>query len=235
MKGKSHYRVVLVISAVLSLLLAQTAFTADSVVSSSGDSVTLTLKDTDVRVALEALFRSVGKDFIMDPGIVGPVPALSFNNVSFETALKSIVKSAGLTYRVDDEIYIITKKPELTRTGSGPEPPAYTPEPEVVAADEVIIEKIPLNYSSASEILAIMNGDYDNLSYGSGGYGNGGYGSYGTGYGGYGSYGGSGSYPGSYGGYGSGSYGGGYSGGYPGGYSGNYGSYGGYGSSNRRW
>lgn len=243
-------RIWLTLIPVLMALTAGTTLLAANGATTSGgtDTITLELKDVDVRSAIEALFKNSGKNFYIDQNVQGTVSALSFKDVPLDTALKNLTKSTGLVYRVDGGVYVISKRPDVTATmqnayGSAPAPEvAYVDQP---TTSEMQIEKIPLNYTSASEILAVMSGTSGNSmnSYQSMGMG----GSYGSSYGGfspYGNYGGSsytpygsysnyGNYPsyGSYGGYNSGirNYGG---------YGSNsYGNYGGYGSNNgyRGW
>jgi len=214
---------------------------------SQDDTVNLDLKDVDVRAAIEALFRGTGKNYAIDPNVSGTIPSVQFRNVPFETALKNLTRSAGLVYRIDNasNIYIITKKPDVSTATSS----VTSQLPSVSSSTstyvdtttterEVKIEKIPLNYASASEILDMLGGG-TGRTYGYGGYPGYGYGyGYGSyGYGGYPSY-GYGSY--GYGGYGYGSYPsygyGNYYGGYYGGVRNyGYGNYGGYGTGYRIW
>ena len=207
-------------------------FASDAVgAAKAEDTITLELKDVDVRSAIEAVFRNTGKNFWIDQDVHGTIPVLSFKDVPFKTALKNLTRLSGLVCREDGGVYMISKKPEANNPiiRDLPKIEPYVEEP---TTSEIRVEKIPLNYSSASEILAVMSGagrEYGGAygttgNYGYGGYpGSGGYGNRG----GYGNY-GSGGYPG-YGGYGNrGGYGNSGSGGYPG-----YGNYGGYGS--RGW
>ena len=139
--------------------------------------VSLDLKDVEVRTAIEALFRNSGKNFAIDANVDGTIPSVSFKDVSFDTALKTLTKSNGLVYRVDSSVYIISKRPETTpvvaSTGSGAssqdtDASGTTTEPETQ------IEKIQLNYSSPTEMLAMLSGnghDYGNYG-GYGGFGN---------------------------------------------------------------
>lgn len=203
--------------------------------------ISLELKDVEVRSAIEALFRNTGKNFFIEPNVSGTIATLSFQDVTFDNALRSLTRNAGLVYRKDGNVYIIAQKPDTSAT------PTYTPstpqpDPQDYVGDtttsEMRVEKVKLNYSSPSEILAIMRGDMGRGYGGTMGGGNYGYGNYGTGYGGYGN--GYGSY-GSYGGYGNGygNYGRSNYGGYNNSYGGNvryggssgYSGYGGYGNS----
>ena len=197
--------------------------------------IELTLQDGDVRAAIQAFFQAAGVNYAIDPEVQGVVPSLSFKGVPFEVALRSLVKAAGLVYRVSDGIYIISKKPDVsTTTASLSTTLPTTTDTTVVdttTAEETIIEKVPLSNTGASEILAMMNGNTSGSSYGYGSYGGygGGFGGYGGGFGSYGGYGGGfGGYGGGFGSYGG--YGGGF--GSYGGYGG-YGSYGSYGSYGR--
>jgi hypothetical protein len=186
----------------------------------SVDVVNLELKDIDVRSAIQALFRSSGRNYAVDQDVSGFVTSVSFWDVPFDAALRSLTKSAGLAFKKSDGIYQISKIIEVPDPGVL-DIPMPTPEVEQPKSAEIIIEKIPLNHSSPSEILAYLDGSADTSRlYGGGNNGYGGYSSPG-GYGGYGGYGS----PGSYGGYGNPS---GY--GSPGGY-GAYGSPGSYGGS----
>jgi len=218
-----------------------------------GPTINLELKDTDVRSAIEALFRGTGKNYAIDANVTGTISALSIKDVSFDTALRSLTKSAGLVYRQDGGVYIISMRPQTETTAAAAGTGAATAVADTTAVDEttateVRIEKIPLSNVSASEILAILQGNYNTYGYGAmnvgrygsnygmgygmmgygAGYGNYGYGNYGNyGYGNYGNYGNYG-YNRGYGNYGSG-YNTGY--GYGGrgyGYSGNFGYGGGY-------
>lgn len=225
------------------------------VATKANPNVSIDLKDIEVKSAIEALFRNTGKNFAVDPSVGGSISSVSFKDVPFDTALKNLTRTTGLTYRMDGDIYLISKRADPSSIQSPPNPYAQTPVSENIelAADttksEMIIDKVPLNYTSASEILAVMGGggrDYGsaggynnggNVGYGGGGYGGttGGYGGYGGGgygnnYGGGGGYGGYGGGYGGGGGYGTGNVYGGNGGGY-----GNYGGYGGGTSNYRTW
>jgi type II secretory pathway component HofQ len=121
--------------------------------------VTIELKEVDVRSAIEALFKDRGKNFSIDGNVTGTVAALSFRDVPFDTALKQLTRSSGLVFRMDAEngIYIITKRPETTAgTGITPPPVPVAEYLEPTTERETKIEKIPLNYNSATEILAML-------------------------------------------------------------------------------
>lgn len=161
----------LLVGAVSPMLAAQPA---------SNGNVNLELKDTDVKSAIEVLFRNTGKNYSIDSSVQGTISALSIQDVPFDSALRSLTKSAGLIYRVDGGVYIISAKPVSTVVM----PDIATPVPDsgvdfVTTEPEVRVEKISLNNVSATEILSILAGT-ENRSYGGMGYGMGngmGYGS----------------------------------------------------------
>lgn len=200
-----------------------------------GSPVTLDLKDVEVKSAIDALFRGrPGMNFSVSQDVSGIVPSLSISNVPFDAALKSLLKTSGLVYRIENGVYMISKRPDASSYAGTTEPGAAAAVPGAVAmidsttTVESTIDRVPLTNMSATEMLSIMNGGNQQYGgYGLGGsmgmmgsmgYGSMGYGgmnSYGSGYGGRSNYGG---------GYGYGgvpSYGGGYGsrGGYSPGYS----------------
>lgn len=205
------------------------------VVADAQNLVTMDIKDVDIRAAIQSLFQKSGKNYAVEPGVSGSISSLSLNGVPFDAALKAITKSNGLTYKINSSnIYIISRKAEVNTINIAPDNDSPNGAPvDQPIADETIIDKVTLTFSSGSEILAMMNANANNGMYS--GYG-GMMGGYGGGMmGGYGNYGGYGGYGGMMGGYGGGMMGGmgGYGGygGYGGGMMGNMmGGYGGYGS-----
>ena len=135
--------------------------------------VTLDLKDADVKSAIESLFRGRSRNYSISQDVAGAIPSLSITGVPFDQALKSLLKSAGLVYRVENNVYMISKKPE-TSASATMDPSA------MVAVDSsavdmtttvvITIASIKLYNSGGSEILAVMQGNNNNSS---GGYGNG--------------------------------------------------------------
>jgi len=204
-----------------------------AVISSSSSAaeskINLDLKNTSIESALAGLFQGTGKNYVLAPGVTGTV-TLSLRDMPFEQALQATVRSAGLTYKLEDNVYVIRPKESTSNNGSAsnrPPDPTPTgvraridtlPEAELPSA-EIRIEKIRLNFIDALDVAILFGGEaiisrggsqpYDGVfgsQYGMGGaYGIpglslGGYGGYGN-YGrGYGGYGEYSSYSG-YGGY----------------------------------
>ena len=233
------------ITAVLAMLLLAVicaSLAAAQARTDSSKKINLEFRNTPIRSAIDALFRSAGLNYALDPSVTGTI-TVSLNNVAFEDALNVVLRQANLTRRKEGEVYYIKPKAEDTSTvvtGAPLETPAPIAGPSVTETvqTDIKIEKITLQYADAVDMAQLFGGQvFQSRSGGmsGGGYGGGGYGG---GYGGYGGssfgggYGGFGGMSGFGGGYGGGSFGGGY-GGFGGmsNFGGSYGGYGGYGGS----
>jgi hypothetical protein len=189
--------------------------------SGGGPKVTLNLESASIADALKLLFRATGYNYTLDESVVQGYVTVSLKDVTFETALRTVLRAANppLTYRVDGGVYIISPKVE-TFESSLPEQQIEEP-----AQPQVRTEKITMQHLDSLAVAQILGGGAVSLNqtgwtYSSGGYG--GYGGFGGGYGGFG--GGYGGFGGGYGGFGGGY--GGFGGGY-GGFGGGYGGFGG--------
>jgi len=134
--------------------------------------ISLDLKDADVKSAIESLFRGRGVGFSIATDVSGTIPLFSISGVPFDQALKSLLKTAGLVYRVENGVYMITKKPDVSTYGttdinSGVATTTDTTVDNTTTV-ESIIDKIPLSNCGASEILAIMSSNGQNGNYGGG-------------------------------------------------------------------
>ncbi len=188
--------------------------------------ITLNLESASVVDALKLLFRSVGYNYTLDESVVGGYVTVSLKDVTFETALRTILRSANppLTYRVDGGVYIITPRVETYETTTTETTVEEQPQPQVRT------EKITLQHLDSLAIAQLLGGgavalNQTGWTYSGGGYG--GYGGFGGGWGGYGGYGGFGGGFGGWGG-GLGGWGGsGWAGGGWGGFGGGFGGWGG--------
>jgi len=72
--------------------------------------ITVTLNNTTVRDALVAVFEKANVSYVLKEGITGNIESLSFRDERLETVLKTIAKTANLTYSVEDGIYIVGPK-----------------------------------------------------------------------------------------------------------------------------
>ncbi len=85
------------------------------------DRITLDLKNATVQDALSAVFAETGAKYVLAEGVHGEIPCLNVSGVSFETALKCVLRACELSYRVENGIYIIEPKVK--------EPPKVQEEP----------------------------------------------------------------------------------------------------------
>ncbi len=192
-----------------------------SVMAQEGSSprVTLTLESASIADALKLLFRSTGYNYTLDESVVQGYVTVSLKDVTFETALRTILRAANppLTYRVDGGVYIISPKVETYES---------TPEPQVEepSQPQVRTEKITLQHLDSLAIAQVLGGGAVSLNQSGWTYSGGGYGGFGGGYGGFG-----GGFGGGYGGFGGGygGFGGGYGGFGGGGWGGGLGGWGG--------
>ena len=109
MKKLIAIMVIFVISGVLGCSVAWSA-------TSSIPPVTLELKQTDVSAAVKTLFKGTGLNYAFESGAAtGTISSLSFKDVPFDQALRSLLKTAGLVYRIDGNIYLISKKSDAAQ------------------------------------------------------------------------------------------------------------------------
>src|SRR2546421_9535713 len=155
--------------------------------------VTLNLENADLRYALKLLFTSAGVNYTLDQAVQGTV-TVSLTDIPFRTALASVLRStqttSPLTYRVEDQVYIISPKIEVVDVGNvqGEEPANTTPKTRLT--------KVPLNFISIDDLLnaglifgIITTGSQYQSGFGGGlggGFGGGGQGGFGGGQGGFG-------------------------------------------------
>jgi hypothetical protein len=184
----------------------------------SNKKVSINLENAEIRYALKLLFQSVGANYTLDSSIQGIYVTVSLNDVSFRTALESILRASSqvpLTYRTEGGIYIISPKVEKEETTTGPEEPT-----EEANKPKTRWQKIQVNFADAIDLAYAFGGGsiqsrfspYSNSGFGGGGYGNGFGGGFGNnmfGGGGFGNFGGGGFGGGGFGNFGGGGFGGG--------------------------
>lgn len=85
--------------------------------------VTVTSNGLDVRTVLYDLFKQADKSFVSDVGMYFSL-YLTLNNVSFDKALEMICRTAGLSFTIEDGVYIFsrTRIGNSTQRSSTPKP-----------------------------------------------------------------------------------------------------------------
>ena len=116
--------------------------------------VSISLKSARVSDALEMLFkqRPELKYSFRDQEIDQTPITMSLPNVSFDVALRNVLKAANLTYRKESEIYVITRQVD-TVDGITAETTQIEEQKNTKRT-----EKIKLRYADASMIAYMMGG-----------------------------------------------------------------------------
>lgn len=169
------------------LVIAECRCAAQQVTLNSATSlISLELRDTPVRSAIDSLFKGTGINYAIEPGVTGTIPNLSLKDVTFDQALKTLVKAAGLTYRKDGQIYLISAKKAIDQTQVQPVAEAVDTAIETPEETERKVEKITMNFADAIDIANIFgvsgytsrgaafafSGGYGNSGFGGGGFNN---------------------------------------------------------------
>ncbi len=72
--------------------------------------------DGDVRGALKSLFGQAGVNYVIGRGVPGRVVTLELKNVPFTDALRLALRSADLTYTVENGVYVVAPRPQEADT-----------------------------------------------------------------------------------------------------------------------
>src|SRR5439155_26929438 len=92
--------------------------------------ITLSLRDTPLRTALETLFTGTGLQHAVEPAVPNYPITLDIRDVPFSTALRTLLRLAPqVTYRKEGDIYVIgMRQPQVEQTTAEQEvqPPDQT-------------------------------------------------------------------------------------------------------------
>jgi hypothetical protein len=121
----------------------------------AGPTISLTLRDTPLRSAMELLFQQSGQQHAVEAAVPNIPITVNLRDATFATALRVVTRLAGVTYRKEGDVYVIGLRPppvvETTTTeATAPEQPQAPSEPAV--------EKIPLQSTSAAIFAYLFNG-----------------------------------------------------------------------------
>lgn len=112
--------------------------------------VNLDLKDVDVSDALKALFNGSGKSYSFDTSVSPVKISAVLKDIPFDPALKVIVKAAGLVYRVENGVYIISSIQRQMSTVP------QSPSMDTTVCTGMITEVINLKYVNAGDIAPFV-------------------------------------------------------------------------------
>ena len=146
-------RLVLVILLTLIVIAGGTAFAQMAAVQPGHQRlVTLRLKDTPVKSAIEALFGNPPPSYAIEGGVSGEI-TMSIIDQPFDKALNVLLRTAGLTYRIQNGVYIIgVKKSE--EVPFEPPVPVFDSEPEVVEQQKYV--RLQLKYIPVEDVVDIL-------------------------------------------------------------------------------
>lgn len=183
----------IVVALVLASALAACAAQGDSAAVTKNPTVNLELRDTQIKDAIDILFKDRGLNYTVDPNIVGKVVELRLKEVTFKQALDALCEAAELTYTVKDGAYAISPAPpkqsgtsqgtksivqsgaaqtdlavpaDSVAMGSGAQPEAQTAAQPAAPPSQVIVSQnaSPIYYGQPSD-MGYGGGFYNNSPY----------------------------------------------------------------------
>ena len=113
--------------------------------------VTLSLRDTPLRTALQMLFEGSGLQHAVEPAVPNYPITLDIRDVPFNTALRTLLRLApSVTYRKEGDVYIVGMRQAQVEQPTANE---VNPQPEQTpAVAQLQWEKVPLSYTHSSVI-----------------------------------------------------------------------------------
>jgi hypothetical protein len=119
--------------------------------------VTLSLRDTPLRMALEMLFEGTGLQYAVEPTVPNFPISLRLRDVPFQTALRTLLRLApGVTFQKDGDVFVVKPRQPAPEVASYPAELLTPPEGIEIAA--VQAEKIPLKYLHPAVLHAVLGG-----------------------------------------------------------------------------
>jgi hypothetical protein len=117
--------------------------------------ISLTLRDTPLRSALELLFQQSGLQHAVEAAVPNVPVTLNLRDATFATALRVITRLAGVTYRKEGDVYVIgLRQPPVAETTTT----EIAPPEQAAVPTEQTWEKIPVQFNSAIALSAAFGG-----------------------------------------------------------------------------
>lgn len=123
--------------------------------------VTIDVRDADAKEAIAMMFYKSGENFVIDSSVTGKVTA-KIDDQPLDVALRAVLTTIDATWRKRDGIYEIVKKtppPTPVNDISSYSGDANPMTPVFQTSDDVILEKVPLNFLNAPELLSTLKGE----------------------------------------------------------------------------
>lgn len=109
--------------------------------------VSLSFRDAEIGVVLEALARKAKVNIVSGKGVAGPV-SISLQNVSWEQALDAITKTYGFGYEKDDNVILVTTLEDLKARREKIK--------DLVQIEPVTTKVIQLKYLDAADVKTFL-------------------------------------------------------------------------------
>ena len=135
------------------LLLGTVSQAADEPATETPESVTLNLKDTDLRVLIETMSQMTGKNFIVDPRVKGKVTVVSSTPVSPDQAYEifvSVLKVHGFAIVPSGKVL------KVIPVAGAKQDSIPSASQEQVKGDNLVTTVVKLRHSDATQLMPIL-------------------------------------------------------------------------------
>jgi len=120
----------------------------------TGEPITLTLKDADIKDVLKTFSVLTDLNIVLDPGVSGSV-TVELREVPWDQALDLILKINGLDYVLENNVLRVASISKLSQEKSAKA--AFSVEKEKAKPLRTVLK--PVSYSKASDIAALLSSD----------------------------------------------------------------------------
>ncbi len=120
----------------------------------TGDPISLTLKDADIKDVLKTFSALTQLNIVIDPEVNGSV-TVELRDVPWDQALDLILRINGLDYLLENNVLRVSTVSKLTREKN--ERAAYLAQQEVAQPLKTVVK--PVSYASASDVAGLLSGD----------------------------------------------------------------------------
>ncbi|MCK5379316.1 MAG: type IV pilus secretin PilQ, partial [Acidobacteria bacterium] len=120
----------------------------------TGDPISLTLKDADIKDVLKTFSALTQLNIVIDPEVSGSV-TVELRDVPWDQALDLILRINGLDYLLENNVLRVSTVTKLTREKN--ERAAYLAQQEVAQPLKTVVK--PLSYATAADVASLLSGD----------------------------------------------------------------------------
>ena len=120
----------------------------------TGDPISLTLKDADIKDVLKTFSALTQLNIVIDPEVSGSV-TVELRDVPWDQALDLILRINGLDYLLENNVLRVSTVSKLTREKN--ERAAYLAQQEVAQPLKTVVK--PVSYAAAADVAGLLSGD----------------------------------------------------------------------------